>query len=654
MVQRNAEQALKFRFVRGRLFAAIACLILWVASLSEGAEQPDFNAVDSSLSAVSDTTSPSASKTAIIVAEDANSPSASKAPDHDSKSQPSQAKTSKEKTAQWTGSNATMRPLGYAPAPFAPATKPPPNQDFIPIPDRWRIGFPSWDRYPSNVPGEYPYRPGNWWDPYDQNVLKGDYPILGDHTFFDLTATNDVFWTFKRLPIASGVSTESPNNPNFFGSGDEFTAQENLATSFDLFHGDAGFKPVDWEIRFTPVFNINYLGTNELGIVNVNTQDGTNRTNGHIALQEAFVEYKLADLSPYYDFLSVTAGIQGFTSDFRGFIFSDNDPGVKLFGNFEANRDQWNIAYFRPLEKDTNSGLNTTFTGRDQNICAANFTRQDFLFDGYDMQLDFDYNNDNGHTEYNDNGFLVRPSLIGTVKPHSVNTAYFGSTSDGHIGRINVSHAFYEAVGTDSFNDIAGHKVNINAQMAALELSYDKDWLRFRTSFFYASGSGNPHGHTASGFDTIADNPNFAGVPFSYFNRVGIGLSGTQVPLINPLSLVPDLRDKLQGQANFVNPGIFQYNAGVDAKLTPELMTFLNLSYIQFDKVAVLESVLHQNNLGHDVGFDYSAAFRYRPFLIDNVIVTGAFSVLTPSSGFRDIFQARTLFSSVMGLTLTY
>ena len=271
-----------------------------------------------------------------------------------------------------------------------------------------------------------------------------------------------------------------------------------------MFHGDAGFKPVDWEIRFTPVFNINYLGTNELGIVNVNTQDGTNRTNGHIALQEAFVEYKLADLSPYYDFLSVTAGIQGFTSDFRGFIFSDNDPGVKLFGNFEANHDQWNIAYFRPLEKDTNSGLNTTFTGRDQNICAANFSRQDFLFQGYDIQSNFDYNNDNGHSSIQYNGFLVRPSLIGIVKPHSVNAAYFGSTSDGHIGRINVSHAFYEAVGTDSFNDIAGHKVNINAQMAALELSYDKDWLRFRTSFFYASGSGNPHGHTASGFDTIA------------------------------------------------------------------------------------------------------------------------------------------------------
>ena len=190
--------------------------------------------------------------------------------------------------------------------------------------------------------------------------------------------------------------------------------------------------------------------------------------------------------------------------------------------------------------------------------------------------------------------------------------------------------------------------------MAALELSYDQDWLRYRGTFFYASGSGNPHGHTASGFDTIQDDPNFAGVQTSYFNRVGIGLAGTQVPLINPLSLVPDLRDKLQGQANFVNPGVLQYNAGVDAKITPELTLIFNLSYIQFDKVAVLESILHQNNLGHDVGFDYSAAFRYRPLLIDNVILTGGFSVLTPSSGFRDIYQAKTLFSSFMNLTLVY
>lgn len=579
--------------------------------------------------------------------------SKSSGPSNQSKSSSTDEKM-KAHAAEWSGATKPMAPLGFAPRVFQPAVKSAPNQDFIPIPDRWRIGFPDWDRYTLNTPGEYPYQQGNWWNPYDQNILKGDYPIIGDHTFLDITGVNDVDWVFKRLPVASGVSTESTNNPNFFGSGDETAVQENLILSYDLFHGDAGFKPVDWELKVTPVFNLNYLDTNQRGIVNINPVAGTTRTNGHIALQEAFVEYKIADLSPYYDFLSITGGIQGFTSDFRGFIFSDNDPGVRLFGNFESNRDQWNIAYFRPLEKDTNSGLNTTMVGRDQNIGIFNFTRQDFLFDGYNFQLDFAYNNDNGHILFDDNGFQVRPSLIGTVRPHSVDTSYFGCTSDGHIGRINVSHAFYEAFGHDGFNDIAGHKVNINAQMAALELSYDHDWLRFRGSFFYASGSGNPKGHTATGFDTIQDNPNFSGVPFSYFNRVGIGLSGTQVPLINPLSLVPDLRDKLQGQANFVNPGVFQYNAGLDAKLTPKLTAIFNVNYIQFDKVAVLESILHQNNLSHDVGFDYSIALRYRPLLIDNIIFTGGFSVLTPGHGFRDIYQANTLFSSFMNLTLTY
>ena len=344
-------------------------------------------------------------------------------------SDPSQPTSTDEKmkaqAAEWSGATKPTAPLGFAPRVFQPAVKSAPNQDFIPIPDRWRIGFPDWDRYTLGTPGEYPYQLGHWWDPYDQNVLKGDYPIMGEHTFLDLTGVNDVDWQFKRLPIASGVSTESPNSPNFFGSGDETSVQENLIFSFDLFHGDAGFKPTDWEFKFTPVFNLNYLDTNERGIVNVNPADGTTRTNGHIGVQEAFVEYKLADLSPYYDFLSVTLGIQGFTSDFRGFIFSDNDPGVRLFGNFESNRDQWNLAYFRPLEKDTNSGLNTIFVGRDQNIGLFNFTRQDFLFDGYNMQLDFAYNNDNGHILYNDNGFLVRPSLIGTVRPHAVDTVLF-------------------------------------------------------------------------------------------------------------------------------------------------------------------------------------------------------------------------------------
>ena len=82
--------------------------------------------------------------------------------------------------------------------------------------------------------------------------------------------------------------------------------------------------------------------------------------------------------------------------------------------------------------------------------------------------------------------------------------------------------------------------------------------MRFRVSAFYASGDGNPRDGRATGFDAIVDDPNFAGGNFSFWNREGIPLTGAGVALTPPDSLLPDLRsDKDEGQANFVNPGIF-------------------------------------------------------------------------------------------------
>jgi hypothetical protein len=548
-------------------------------------------------------------------------------------------------------------PLGYTgSSPPNPAvSKTAPDQDFIPIEDRWRIGFPDWDRYRAGLAGEYPYQHGHWWDPYNQNLLKGDYPIIGQHTFFELTAVSDTIAEFRRLPTPSGVSAEQPGSQSFFGGGNQKFVFQNFITSFDLFHGDAGFKPLDWELKFTPVFNINYLDTEQRGIVNVNPANGTTRTDGHVGIQEAFFEYKLRDLSPYYDFVSIRAGIQGFTSDFRGFIYSDNEPGIRLFGNYDNNIYQWNVAYFRQLEKDTNSGLNTAFKTRGQDVVLANLTRQDFLFQGYDGQIDFDYNHDSGPHQYDNNGFLVRPALIGTVQRHTIDAYYLGWTGNGHIGRINVSNAFYEVWGRDSFNEIAGHPVNIDAQMGALELSYDRDWLRYKLSFLYASGEGNLQSHNASGFDTIFDNPDFAGTAMSFWGRQSIKLTGTAVNLKGRFSLVPDLRSsKDQGQANFINPGLLLYNAGLVAKLTPKLVGEFNFNFMQFDKVGALEQILQQNDLGRNLGFDWSIAIRYRPLLIENIIFQAGISLFTPCAGFRDIYTAQTLYSGFMAVTLTY
>jgi len=83
---------------------------------------------------------------------------------------------------------------------------------------------------------------------------------------------------------------------------------------------------VDWRIKVTPEININYLAVQENGIVNQDVTAGTTRLDAHLGLQEAFFEAKIKDLSHSYDFVSTRLGIQTFNSDFRGFIFFDQEP----------------------------------------------------------------------------------------------------------------------------------------------------------------------------------------------------------------------------------------------------------------------------------------------------------------------------------------
>ncbi len=588
---------------------------------------------------------------------------------------------------------------------------------FSPRPDRYQsgFGFTPWRRYTSGD-AELPYQhlQPALWHPYRQSLLKGDLPVWGQDTFLNLTGTSDTSVEFRRIPVPSGISSKNPDTEEFFGNGDQITVQQYFGVAVELFSGEAAFKPPHWSVKLVPVFNVNnqrvaetsllspdprgpneydntppppnggvynpgdvgHLLHGQLGYLDGSQPDSpySRRTRLFAALQEYTVEYHIADLTDNYDFVAVKGGNQVFDLDFRGFVFNDTNLGGRVFGNYGANRWQYNLAGFSMREKDTFSGLNT-FNRRDQQVFAANVYRQDLITHGYTGQFSVAASLDDSGLQYDRIGNIVRPAPVGTVLPHSLDAYYLGWAGEGHLGPVNISHQFYQALGSDSLNPIAGRPVDINARMYAVELSLDRDWLRYRAAFFHASGDDDPTDGVGEGFDTILDNANFVGGPFSYYVRQGVPLGGTAVGLKQAFSLVPSLRtSKIQGQQNFVNPGIFIYNLGLDADVTPKLRGFFNANYLQFAQVAPLETVLMQPGLSSDIGFDLSVGVQWRPWLTDNVIITAGFAVLLPGEGYKDLFRRNTdpvpgfdepapkppgwtpgfLYSAVLALNLTF
>ncbi len=107
------------------------------------------------------------------------------------------------------------------------------------------------------------------WHPYKQSVLKGDVPVIGQDIFLDLTASTETVFEGRRVPTPSGVSASQPGSSpaEFFGQSEQIFVVNNFSFSVDLFRGDTVFQPVHWALHLQPVYNVNYLQTQETGVV---------------------------------------------------------------------------------------------------------------------------------------------------------------------------------------------------------------------------------------------------------------------------------------------------------------------------------------------------------------------------------------------------
>ncbi len=507
-------------------------------------------------------------------------------------------------------------------------------RDHIGIPDRWRLvetlGLVKSD----------------WRDPYNQNTLKGDRPLCGtDDLFLQLTAISDTVVEPRSFPTPVGVqTTERPGNNDVFGRQYSTVFAQTFIFGAALTKGSTAFKPPEFEFRTAFAFNINHVDVEERRVLLVEPSRKSVRTDVFLGVQEFFLDYHLRNVSDRYDFDSVRVGIQPFSSDFRGFLFQDNQLGVRLFGNRDNNRLQYNLAAFFRLEKDTNSGLNdVTRHIRNDWLFIANVYRQDLPVPGLTSQLSVTYNRNReaDRTLVDTNGFPVRPALLGDLRPREYDVAYLAYNADGRIGRINLTASATWAVGSDRNSFFTSRPADISAFFIAVEPSYDLGWTRVRLSGLYASGDGDPYDNKEEGYDAIFENPQFAGSDTSYWIRQTIPLAGggRAVAVNGRNGILNSLRSsKEQGQSNFNNPGTILAGIGADFDVLPELRVSANANHLWFATTKVLQALRVEGSIPSGIGTDLSAAAIYRPHFNQNLVFRLSGAVLIPDKGFKDLF----------------
>lgn len=512
--------------------------------------------------------------------------------------------------------------------------------EFVPVPDRWRIMEALGVKYP-------------WYDPYNNNLYKGDKPIHGEDWFLSLIGIADTVIEPRSIPAPTGIiSSEDPEQNDIFSGIDQTIFAQTFLAGVVYYKGNTTFKPPEYEYRLTLAGQYNRVDVDDVRILQIDPRLGNTRDDGFIAVQELFVDKHLRDVSDRYDFDAVRVGIQPFSTDFRGFLFQDLQFGARLFGNRDNNRWQYNLAWFRRIEKDTNSGLNDVGEGlRDDDIFIANVYRQDWPVVGFTSQATLVHNrNREDEFFFDENGFLARPSSLGTEMPREYDVTYVGLNGDGHFGRVNLTASGYFAFGNND-NTFTGRDSDIEAGFLAAEASMDFDWVRYRASIAYASGDDNPFDDKSQGYDAIFENPIFAGADTSYWIRQNIPLiGGGGVALAGRNSLLPSLRSSRElGQSNFENPGLHLVGLGADLDITPESRISVNLNELWFDDSTVLEVARNQSPIDEHIGTDLSVAYIWRPYATQNIVLRLSGALLYPGEGMKDLYGDDDTYYTVLG-----
>jgi hypothetical protein len=418
---------------------------------------------------------------------------------------------------------------------------------------------------------------------------------------------------------------------------------QTFIAGFSLLKGMTAFKPPVIEYRVAVGANITHVEVPERRVLYVEPSKGTTRTTGFVGLQEAFIDYHIGRFdTKRYDFVSLRAGIQPFQSDFRGFLFNDNQLGVRLFGNRDNNRWQFNLAAFWRIEKDTNSGLNdVTQPLRRDWIFTGNIYRQDFPFVGLTSQVSLTYNmNRENRYKSDKNGFPARPALLGDIRPRQYDVVYIGYAADGHVGRMNLTAQAYAALGRTA-----------TASSPAARPSSRRSWRRPKpaTTSTGCASAFPACGPAATAIPMTA--PKAASTPSSRTRSSPVPIPATGSASRSRSRAVAArcrstaatafsircARPRNWASRTSSTPARCWPGWG-DFDLLPTLRVSANVNHLWFQNTRILQVLRNEGSIPSSIGWDTSVSAIWRPNASQNLVFRLSGAVLHAGSGFRDLF----------------
>jgi hypothetical protein len=534
-------------------------------------------------------------------------------------SQPSQQGSSSSQQGNGPFANQQPQPAG--------ADKPPKGAKKTPVSTvdtRWR----TFDL--EGVP-QFGY---HLWDTYNQNRIKGDYPLTGKWFLEQDVFQNLVFKERRNLDYSSNptlapeISQDDKDKKALhFFSHNNFV-DENVVFGEEIRHNDDRFFPSDFRIHVDGAVDWKHDATAFLN---------DREDQAHAQIFDAFTDMQLHNFGKVnFNQTFLRSGLQFFKSDFHGLIFNDVGFGGRIFGNSLSNRLRYDAVALKLFQKDAVSGFIDFTKPSEHLVTIGHLVWEDFLAKGWNSEWSVHWNHDPRKQDHNNADQL------------NLDTYYVGTTLSGNLGRFIFNPAIYGVFGNvQHFND--GDKVqhSVRAFTGVLDLEYPLDFWKFRVGFVYASGESGKQAATSktdTGFDAISDAVQLFGGPIDYWT--GEDIKFGKGDFVRANSLFPSLRGT-NGAANYVNPGLSMTNIGLDVTVTPRVFLSFNANWLYFNDTGsytigiggtnTAQTVINHNN----AGVEENMFIRWKPFLHqvnDFVILDVGVGVLQPLPGLRDAF----------------